>query len=163
MLASCSKGSSSCLFWHCICVPEFRYAKEFLMLKMCYCSIMLNTGHAHPFTIILGVKNQSEAMAASRYPFSGEHAECKKLSWYMWYCFCFRAFVLVVGTSKYCFMAQQVSTCHFSLFIPLESVVVGNSSAVMDWQRKTDERKCRFSQGWKAGFGALISVQVFLV
>lgn len=59
-------------------MPEFRYAKEFLMLKMCYCSIMLNTGHAHPFTIILGVKNQSEAMAASRYPFSGEHAECKK-------------------------------------------------------------------------------------
>lgn len=111
---------------------------------------MLNTRHAHPFTIILGVKNQSEAMAASRYPFSGGHAGCKKLSWYMWCCFCFRAFVLVVGTSKYCFMAQQVSTCRFSLFIPLESVVVGYSSTVMDWQRETDERKVHVQSGMKS-------------
>lgn len=83
------------------------------------CSIILNTRHAHPFTIILGVENQSKAMAASRYPFSGGHAECKKLSWYMWYCFCLRAFVLAVGMRKYCFMAQQVSTCHFSTVYPI--------------------------------------------
>lgn len=85
----------------------------------CWKCAMLNTRHAHPFTIILGVENQSEATAVSRYPFSGGQAECEKLSWYMWCCFCFRAFVLVVGKSKYCFMAQQVSTCHFSTVYPV--------------------------------------------
>lgn len=45
--------------------------------------------------------------------------------------------MLVVGTSKYCFMAQQVSTCHFSTVYP-----VGECSCRIQqhWQRETERK-----------------------
>jgi len=59
-------------------VFEFRYIKEFSILKLCVNAILCLTHGMLILHTILGVKSQSEAMAVSRYSFSGGHIECVK-------------------------------------------------------------------------------------
>lgn len=57
-------------------MSEFRFVKEFSMLKLCV--MQYHAQGVLILHIILGVKNQSEAMAVSRYSFSGGHVEYVK-------------------------------------------------------------------------------------